>query len=158
MKKTLRDFAHIYMFLAAEEESQKIIKECNLNPPSYVNEQRTKKAHDRGGASSFPLGSAFRTPAEKVVAGDISEEEDESDDEEKNEEEKNEEEEEEEVAEPAKKRRKETPTEKEKRLQRTKKPSAIVSSPYVAGQANIKRKGKTSVKGRGGTKRRRKQG
>ncbi|CAA7031524.1 unnamed protein product [Microthlaspi erraticum] len=25
----------------------------------YVNEQRTKKAHDRSGASSFPLGSAF---------------------------------------------------------------------------------------------------
>ncbi|CAA7029202.1 unnamed protein product [Microthlaspi erraticum] len=31
----------------------------------YVNEQRTKKAHDRSGASSFPLGSAFWTPAEK---------------------------------------------------------------------------------------------
>ncbi|CAA7021550.1 unnamed protein product [Microthlaspi erraticum] len=53
----------------------------------YVNEQRTKKAHDRSGASSFPLGSAFRTPAEKVVAGDISEEEEEAEEEAEEEEE-----------------------------------------------------------------------
>ncbi|CAA7014593.1 unnamed protein product [Microthlaspi erraticum] len=121
----------------------------------YVNEQRTKKAHDRSGASSFPLGSAFRTPAEKVVAGDISEEEEEAEEEAEEEEE----EEEEQVVEPPKKRRKETPAEKEKR---TIRPSAILSSPYVAGQANRKRKGKTSGKGKGGAKRpyntRRKQG
>ncbi|CAA7052672.1 unnamed protein product [Microthlaspi erraticum] len=102
----------------------------------YVNEQRTKKAHDRSGASSFPLGE-----------------------EEEAEEEAEEEEEEEQVVEPPKKRRKETPAEKEKR---TIRPSAILSSPYVAGQANRKRKGKTSGKGKGGAKRpyntRRKQG
>ncbi|CAA7029132.1 unnamed protein product [Microthlaspi erraticum] len=101
--------------------------------------------------------SAFRTPAEKIVAGDISEEEEEAEEEAEEEEEEAEEEEEEEaeeeeeqVAEPPKKRRKETPAEKEKR---TIKPSAILSSPYVAGQANRKRKGKTSGKGKGGAKR-----
>ncbi|CAA7032022.1 unnamed protein product [Microthlaspi erraticum] len=101
-----------------------------------------------------------------IVAGDISEAEEEAEEEEEEEEAEEEEEEEEEaeeeeeqVAEPPKKRRKETPAEKEKR---TIKPSAILSSPYVAGQANRKRKSKTSGKGKGGAKRpyntRRKQG